>query len=66
MNGLEKNIWFVSLAFICLFMHGGFVPGITQACNIQNSNKLKIASAEISTSYFPAGVQVKTFLSQNI
>lgn len=60
-NGLEKNIWFVSLAFIHLFMHGGFVPGITQACNIQNSNKLKISSAEISTSYFPAGVRSRLF-----
>ena len=60
-NQLEKKIWFVPLAFICLLMHRGFVPGITQACNIQNSNKLKISSAEISTNYFPAGVRSRLF-----
>lgn len=40
---------------------------VTQACNIQSSNKLKIAPTEILTSYFSVGVQLRLFcLLQNI
>lgn len=37
--------------------------GVTQACNIQSSNKLKIAPAEIFDKLFFCWGSVKTFLS---
>lgn len=44
-----------------------FVLGVTQAWDMWSSNKLKIAPAEILTSYFPAGVWLRLFsLSQHI
>lgn len=65
-NRLRKHL--VSLPCIYLLVHAwSFVSGVTQAYHTQSSNKLKIAPAEISTSYFPAGVQSRLFcLSQNI
>lgn len=63
---LQKHL--VCLPCIYLFIHAWrFVPGVTQAYHIPGSNKLKIASAEILTSYFPAGKQSRLVcLSQNI
>lgn len=65
-TGYKKHL--VCLPCTYLFIHAwSFVLGVTQACITQSSNKLKIAPAEISTSYFPAGVQSRLCcLSQNI